>query len=74
VVHNQGQYTQAYLDTKLAYRPTEDDLSGFAPSGDDARLINHEVIPLSPKLADEVIAQLLVAATEVHEAIDNTRA
>ena len=24
VVHNQGQYTQAYLDTKLAYRPTED--------------------------------------------------
>jgi hypothetical protein len=74
VVHNQGQYTQAYLGTKLAYRPTEDDLSGFAPAGDDAGLINHEVIPLSPKLADEVIAQLLAAATEVHEAIDNTGA
>jgi hypothetical protein len=74
VVHNQGQYTQAYLGTKLAYRPTEEDLSGFAAAGDDAGLINHEVIPLSPKLADEVIAQLLAAATEVHEAIDNTRA
>ena len=73
LVHNQGQYTQAYLDTKLAFRPTEDDL-GLVPAGDDAGLINHEVIPLSPKSADEVIAWLLAAATDVHEAIDNTRA
>jgi hypothetical protein len=26
LVHNQGQYTRAYLKTKLAYRPTEEDL------------------------------------------------
>ena len=73
LVHNQGQYTRAYLSTKLAYRPTNDDLHGFAPPADDAGLINHEVIPLSFTLADAVITQLRVAATEVHEAIDQAR-
>jgi hypothetical protein len=73
LVHNQGQYTQAYLDTKLAYRPTEHDLSGFAPAADDAGLVDHEAIPLSLELADNVIAHLLAAATEVHEAINAAR-
>lgn len=45
LVHNQGQYTRAYLGTKLASRPTEADLSGFARPADDAALINHEVVP-----------------------------
>ena len=57
LVHNQGQYTQAYLKTKLAYRPTDEDFHGFAPSTDDAGLIDHEVIPLSLTLADSVITQ-----------------
>jgi hypothetical protein len=73
LVHNQGQYTRAYLGTKLAYRPTEEDLHGFAPSADDAGLINHEVIPLSLTLADAVITQLRAAATEVREAVDQAR-
>jgi hypothetical protein len=71
LVHNQGQYTRAYLDTKLAYRPTKDDLLGYTPLADDAGLIDHEVIPLSLTLADEVITHLRAAATEVHEAIKN---
>jgi hypothetical protein len=70
LVHNQGQYTQAYLKTKLAYRPTEEDLHGSPPPADDAALINHEVIPLSPMLADMVITQLHTAATEVRERVD----
>ena len=73
LVHNQGQYTQAYLKTKLAYRPTDEDLHGFAPSADDAGLIDHEVIPLSLTLADAVITQLRAAATEVRETIDQAR-
>jgi hypothetical protein len=73
LVHNQGQYTRAYLGTKLAYRPTEEDLPGFAASADDAGLIDHEVIPLSLTLADAVITQLLTAATEVREAIDQAQ-
>lgn len=73
LVHNQGQYTQAYLKTKLAYRPTDEDFHGFAPSTDDAGLIDHEVIPLSLTLADSVITQLLGAATEVREMIDQAR-
>jgi hypothetical protein len=72
LVHNQGQYTRKYLETKLAYRPTKDDLHGFTPPGTDAGLIDHEVIPLSLTLADAVITQLLAAATEVREAIDRT--
>src|SRR5262249_32608954 len=68
LVHNQGQYTRAYLKTKLAYRPTKEDLPFFLP-GDDAGLIDHEVIPLSSALADAVIAQLLAAATGVREAM-----
>ncbi len=73
LVHNQGQYTRAYLKTKLAYRPTEEDLDGSTPPADDAGLINHEVIPLSPTLADAVITQLHTAATEVREAVDQAR-
>jgi hypothetical protein len=72
LVHNQGQYTRAYLDTKLAYRPTEDELP-FALVDDDSALIDHEVIPLSFTLADSVITQLLGAATEVRDAIDQAR-
>jgi hypothetical protein len=71
-VHNQGQYTRAYLDTKLAYRPTEEELP-FALVDDDSALIDHEVIPLSLTLADSVITQLLAAATEVREAIDKAQ-
>jgi hypothetical protein len=73
LVHNQGQYTRAYLKTKLAHRPTEADLAGFTPPADDAQLIDHEVIPLSLALADDVITHLLAAATEVREAIDRGR-
>jgi hypothetical protein len=73
IVHNQGQYTRAYLRTKLAYRPTEEDLHGFAPPAADAGLIDHEVIPLSLTLADAVITQLCAAATEVRDAIDQAR-
>lgn len=73
LVHNQGQYTQAYLNTDLAYPPTKDDHHGLLRPGGDAALINHEVIPLSPKLADAVIAQLLTAATEVRDAVDRER-
>jgi hypothetical protein len=73
LVHNQGQYTRAYLRTKLAYRPTTEDLHGFTPPADDAELIDHEVIPLSFTLADAVITHLRAAATEVREAIDRAR-
>jgi hypothetical protein len=73
LVHNQGQYTRAYLKTKLAYRPTEEDLHGFPLPADDAALIDHEVIPLSLTLADAVIAQLQTAATEVREVVDQVR-
>lgn len=70
LVHNHGQYTRAYLKTKLAYRPTKDDLYGFAPPADDAGLIDREVIPLSLTLADAVITHLRTAATEVREAME----
>ncbi len=70
LVHNQGQYTQTYLNTRLAYRPTKNDCHGMTPPTDDGELIDHEVIPLSLTLADEVITQLRTAATEVREAID----
>jgi arabinogalactan endo-1,4-beta-galactosidase len=73
LVHNQGQYTQAYLKKKLAYRPTKEDLDGSTPPPDDAGLIDREVIPLSFELADAVITQLRAAATEVREAVDQTR-
>jgi hypothetical protein len=72
LVHNQGQYTGAYLKTKLAYRPTEEELP-FALVDDDSGLVDREVIPLSFTLADTVITQLLAAATEVHEAIDQAQ-
>lgn len=73
LVHNQGQYTRAYLGTKLAYRPTEEDLLGFGSPADDAALIDHEVIPLSLASADAVITQLHTAATEVRQAVDQAR-
>jgi hypothetical protein len=73
LVHNQGQYTQAYLKTNLAYRPTEEDLHTAAPPADDAALINLEVIPLSLALADAVITELNTAATEVRAVVDQTR-
>lgn len=73
LVHNQGQYTRSYLNTKLARRPTKEDLLGSPPPSDDAELIDREVIPLSLSSADEVITQLQAAATEIHEAIDQTR-
>jgi hypothetical protein len=68
LVHNQGQYTRAYLNTKLAYRPTDEDRL-FTPRTDDG-LINKEVIPLSRTLVDGVITQLLSASTEVRSALD----
>ena len=71
LVHNQGQYTQRYLATSLAYRPTEEELPFRMPG--DAGLIEREVIPLSLTLADALISQLRVAATEVREAIDRAR-
>jgi hypothetical protein len=40
LVHNQGQYTRAYLNMTLAYRPTKEDLHGFTPPADDDRLID----------------------------------
>jgi hypothetical protein len=70
LVHNQGQYTQAYLKTRLAYRPTKNDLYGSTPPADDADLIDHEAIPLSFKMVDAVITQLFAVAGEVREAID----
>jgi hypothetical protein len=69
LVHNQGQYTRAYLNTKLAYRPTKEDLHGFGPRTDD-ELIDYEVIPLSRTLVDGVLTQLLAAAAEVRNALD----
>src|SRR5262249_42568940 len=72
LVHNQGQYTQKYLNTRLAHRPTQDELHGFSPGTDDA-LINREVIPLSLQLVDGVITQLLVTAREVRAALNAKR-
>lgn len=72
LVHNQRQYTRAYLKTKLAYRPTGEDLHDLG-SVDDAALIDHEVIPLSLTSADAVITQLRTAATEVRQAVDRSR-
>lgn len=73
LVHNQGQYTRQYLGTKLAYRPSEEDLLGFGSPADDAALIDHELIPLSLASADAVITQLHTAATEVRQAVDQAR-
>jgi hypothetical protein len=67
---NQGQYTEAYINTKLAFRPTKDDLVGFPSPSDNAGLINREAIPLSFDMVDGVIVQLLALAAEVREAID----
>jgi hypothetical protein len=69
LVHNQGQYTRAYLETKLAHRPTKDDLGGFTPPASDADLINREAIPLSFTIVDDMLAQLIATAGEVRDAI-----
>jgi hypothetical protein len=71
LTHNLGMYTSAYLTTKLAYRPTEDDLHGFGPVDSDDRLINRELIPLSAKFVDQVIIQLIEVSGEVREAIES---
>ncbi len=71
LVHNQGQYTKRYLSTALAHRLTEEDLGGFTPPADDARLIDYEVIPLSPEAVDGIIEQLLAFAAEVRGALDD---
>lgn len=68
LVHNQGQYTRAYLNTNLAYRPTEKDLPFLPPTGDDG-LIDHEVIPLSFEMVDKLITALVDVAARVREAI-----
>lgn len=68
LVHNQGQYTRKYLDTKHAYRPIPEEAPYRAP-GDDG-LINRELIPLSADLVDNVIVELGGFATRVRAAID----
>lgn len=68
LVHNQGQYSRMYLNTKDAYRPTPDELP-FRRPGDDG-LIDHEVIPLSLEMVDGVITTLSAFATRVRQAID----
>jgi hypothetical protein len=73
LVHNQGQYTGAYLKTKLAYRPTASDFDGFLPAEDETDLVDTVVIPLSHSMADNVIAQVLAVAAEVRVAIDQAR-
>ncbi len=69
LTHNLGQYTSAYLRTKLAYRPTSEDLHGFSSPSSDDGLINRESIPLSSTMADTVIGQLIEVAREVRDAI-----
>jgi hypothetical protein len=68
LVHNSGLYTRAYLNTKLARRPTRDDLLGLTPPGDDA-LVGREPIPLSPDFTREVISGLLAAAKKVRDGL-----
>ena len=69
LVHNSGQYTQAYLNTKLARRPTSEDLYGLTPPENDAVLINRELIPLSPDFTERVISDLIEAAREVRDTL-----
>jgi hypothetical protein len=69
IVHNSGQYTLPYLRTKLARRPTADDLNGIISPGDDAALVNKETIPLSPDFTEGVISDLVEAAREVSDAL-----
>lgn len=69
LVHNQGQYTPQYLKTRLAYRPTKEDLHGFRPP-DDNGLVNREVIPLSLDMTDRVITALAAFATSVRAAVN----
>ena len=73
LVHNQGQYTRAYLNTTLAYRPTKEDLHGLTPPADDDRPIDYEIIPLSREAADGVITQLAAFATQLREALDRAQ-
>jgi hypothetical protein len=73
LVHSSGQYTSAYLRTKLARRPTSEDLSGLTPPGDDASLIGKEAIPLSPPFTQQVIHGLIVVARDVRESLASTQ-
>ncbi len=72
LVHNSGQYTSAYLKTRLARRPTSDDLNGFTPPEGDAALINREAIPLSPDFTEQVISGMIEAAKEVRDILADT--
>lgn len=70
LVHNSGQYTHAYLNTKLAQRPTSNDLLGLTPPPEsDADLINRLAIPLSPKFTEQVISGLIEAAKKIRDAL-----
>lgn len=69
LVHNSGQYTRAYLQTKMARRLTSDDLYGLKPPQSDAALVNKETIPLSPDFAEQVISALIDAAREVRNTL-----
>lgn len=71
LVHNQGLYTRSYLNAPLAYRPTKEDLQGFEPPTDEARLIDHEPIPLSLDFTEKVITGLSAAAVEIRDAVEN---
>jgi hypothetical protein len=69
LVHNTGQYTRAYLQTKMARRPTSNDLYGCAPPEGDAALVNKETIPLSSDFTAQVISALVEAAREVRDTL-----
>lgn len=71
LVHNQGLYTRNYLRAPLAYRPTNEDFHGFETPKDEARLIDHEPIPLSLDFTEKVITGLSAAAAEIRDAIEN---
>jgi hypothetical protein len=71
LVHNLGRYTAKYLGTKLARRPTREDLHGRRLPKSDDGLIDHESIPLTKDFSDEVICRLIDAAKEIDDAIKN---
>ncbi|MGH2777279.1 MAG: hypothetical protein ACRDJB_01370 [Actinomycetota bacterium] len=73
LVHNLGHFTQAYLNTGRARRPTKEDAFGFSPPKDDADLIDEVSIPLSEAISDQVIEQLLEFAAKVKDALADSR-
>ncbi len=52
LVHNLGQYTQAYLNNKMARRPTEEDLDGSVPTYADEELVDRRgrFTPTPPRI------------------------